>query len=541
MNVSLYLQTKLKNALIKLDIDFALESIVIERSKDFLHGDYASNIAMQLTKLLKKNPRLIAEMLIANLDMQDIAKVEIAGPGFINFFMETSYLASIINDVFTQKQQYGRLTETNREKINVEFVSANPTGELHLGHARIAAIGDVICRLYEARGFSVTREYYVNDAGVQIVNLARSIYARYLALYGIERALPEDGYHSVKIIDVAKIMQAEVGDKFVNDEEGALVYMQKRGVEIELQGIIDDLELFKVKFDIFSSEVDIRANEKVEQFVATLGDKVYTQDEAMFLKTSDYGDDKDRVIVKSNGEFTYFTPDIVYHLDKMSRGYDKLIDVLGADHHGYIARMKAALMMFGYPSDTLHVELIQMVRLIQNGQEVKMSKRTGNAITLRELVEDVGVDAVRYFFVARAASGHLDFDIDLAKEASTANPLYYAQYAHARLATVLENAKTFTLDETGRKLARNEEKELLKHIIDFGVIVEDAALTRAPYKLTTYVQRLASLIHTFYTECRILDQEDVETTASRLALAKASMITIANALNLIGVSAPVKM
>lgn len=541
MNVSLYLQTKLKNALVKLDIDFALESIVIERSKDFLHGDYASNIAMQLTKLLKKNPRLIAEMLIANLDMQDIAKIEIAGPGFINFFMETSYLASIINDVFTQKQQYGRLKEANREKINVEFVSANPTGELHLGHARIAAIGDVICRLYEARGFSVTREYYVNDAGVQIVNLARSIYVRYLALYGIERALPEDGYHSRKIIDVAKIMTAEVGDKFVNDEEGALVYMQKRGVEIELQGIIDDLELFKVKFDIFSSEVDIRANDKVEQFVATLGDKVYTQDEAVFLKTSDYGDDKDRVIVKSNGEFTYFTPDIVYHLDKMSRGYDKLIDVLGADHHGYIARMKAALMMFGYPSDTLHVELIQMVRLIQNGQEVKMSKRTGNAITLRELVEDVGVDAVRYFFVARAASGHLDFDIDLAKEASTANPLYYAQYAHARLATVLENATTFTLDERGRKLTRNEEKELLKHIIDFGVTVEDAALTRAPYKLTTYVQRLASLIHTFYTECRILDQEDVETTASRLALAKASMITMANALNLIGVSAPTKM
>ena len=273
--------------------------------------------------------------------------------------------------------------------------------------------------------------------------------------------------------------------------------MQDRGVKIELQGIIDDLKLFKVKFDVFSSEVAIRANQRVEKFVEQLGDKVYQDGDAIFLKTSEYGDDKDRVIVKSNGDFTYFTPDIVYHLDKMSRGFDKLIDVLGADHHGYIARMKAALMMFGYPSDTLHVELIQMVRLIQNGQEVKMSKRTGNAITLRELVEDVGVDAVRYFFVARAASGHLDFDIDLAKEASTANPLYYAQYAHARLATVLENAKNFELDNQGLRLERNEEKELLKHIIDYGVVVEDAALTRAPYKVTTYINKLASLIHTF--------------------------------------------
>lgn len=541
MNVSLYLQTKIKYALSKLAIEFELDSIVIERSKDPVHGDYASNIAMQLTRVLKKNPRVIAQEILDNLEMQDIEKVEIAGPGFINFFMTTNYLASIMTDVFSQQNSYGRILEARRERINVEFVSANPTGELHLGHARIAAIGDVICRLYEARGFAITREYYVNDAGVQISNLARSIYNRYLGLFGIEKPFPEDGYHSPKIIDVARVIRDEVGDKYVNDEEAGLLYMQDRGVKIELQGIIDDLKLFKVKFDVFSSEVAIRANQRVEKFVDQLGDKVYQDGDAIFLKTSEYGDDKDRVIVKSNGDFTYFTPDIVYHLDKMSRGYDKLIDVLGADHHGYIARMKAALMMFGYPSDTLHVELIQMVRLIQNGQEVKMSKRTGNAITLRELVEDVGVDAVRYFFVARAASGHLDFDIDLAKEASTANPLYYAQYAHARLATVLENAKNFELDNQGLSLERNEEKELLKHIIDYGVIVEDAALTRAPYKVTTYINKLASLIHTFYTECRIIDQENVATTCSRLALAKAAMLTMANALDLIGVSAPNKM
>jgi len=541
MNVSLYLQTKIKNALDKLQIEFDLSSIVIERSKDAVHGDYASNIAMQLTKLLKKNPREIAKMVIDNLELQDIEKIEIAGPGFINFFMETTYLASAINDIFLAGKDYGRLLEASREKINVEFVSANPTGELHLGHARIAAIGDVICRLYEARGYEITREYYVNDAGVQINNLARSIYNRYLGLFGIERPFPEDGYHSPKIIDVAKVIKDEVGDKYLEDETNGLIYMEKRGVEIELQGIIDDLALFKVKFDVFSSEVAIRADQKVEKFVAKLGDKVYVDGEATFLKTSEFGDDKDRVIVKSNGDFTYFTPDIVYHLDKMSRGYDKLIDVLGADHHGYIARMKAALMMFGYPSDTLHVELIQMVRLIQNGQEVKMSKRTGNAITLRELVEEVGVDAVRYFFVARAASGHLDFDIDLAKEASTANPLYYAQYAHARLATVLENTHKYGLDELGTNLHRPEEKELLKQLIDFALTVEEAAITRAPYKVTTYIQRLASLIHTFYTECRILDPEDLATTKSRLALAKASLITMSNALELLGVSAPNKM
>jgi arginyl-tRNA synthetase len=543
MNISLYLQSKIKTALEKLSTELDINSIVIERSKDPVHGDYATNVAMQLSKILKKNPRQIATELVEALDKTDIEKIEIAGPGFINFFMTSEYLSSIIDDVFEEQADYGRLKSQNREHINVEFVSANPTGELHLGHARIAAIGDVICRLYEARGFKVTREYYVNDAGVQIYNLAQSIYSRYLGLFGIDRPIPQDGYHSVKIIEVAQIIKNEVGDKFLNDEEAAIAYMTKRGVELELEGINRDLQLFKVNFDIFSSEVEIRANQRVEKFVSSLGDRAYVLDDATFLKTTLHGDDKDRVIVKSNGEFTYFTPDIVYHLDKLSRGYDKLIDVLGADHHGYIARMKAALMMFGYPSDVLHVELIQMVRLIQNGQEVKMSKRTGNAITLRELVEEVGVDAVRYFFVARAASGHLDFDIDLAKEASTANPLYYAQYAHARLATVLASAleKGFVIDKDPTKLTRNEEKELLKHVIDFAVTVEDAALTRSPYKVANYVQRLASLIHTFYTECRILDSEDVKTTASRLALAKASMIVMANALGLLGVSAPNKM
>lgn len=543
MNVSNYLQTKIVKALAKLGIDFDINNIVIERSKDQVHGDYASNIAMQLTRMLKKNPRAIAQDLIDNLEMDNIEKVEIAGPGFINFFMATNYLTLVMADVLRQQDNYGRSVKGERENINVEFVSANPTGEIHLGHARIAAIGDVICRLYEARGFNVTREYYVNDAGVQIANLARSIYVRYLGLYGIESALPTDGYHSPKIIEVAKVIQQEVGDRFVNREEEALPYMQKRGVEIELEGINNDLKLFKVKFDIFSSEVEIRKDQKVEKFVASLGEKVYQDEGATFLKTSDYGDDKDRVIVKANGDFTYFTPDIVYHLDKLSRGYDKLIDVLGADHHGYIARMKAALMMFGYSADTLHVELIQMVRLVQNGEEVKMSKRTGNAITLRELVEDVGVDAVRYFFVARAASGHLDFDIDLAKEASTANPLYYAQYAHARLATVLESAqsKGFDVDDKGLNLGRGEEKELLKHIIDFVPVIEDAALTRSPYKVTNYIQKLASLIHTFYTECRIIDGENPQITASRLGLAKVSMLTMRSALDLIGVSAPEKM
>jgi arginyl-tRNA synthetase len=543
MNASLYLQKKIKAALDKLGIEFDINNIVIELSRDQAHGDYATNVAMQLTRLLKKNPRVLAQELIDNLDLEYIDKIEIAGPGFINFFMSTSFLAQIINEVFEEKDNYGRISTKDRGSINVEFVSANPTGEIHLGHARIAAIGDVICRLYEARGYKVTREFYVNDAGVQILNLAKSIYARYLGLYGIERALPEDGYHSPKIIDVAKIIQQEVGDRFLNNEEEAISYLQKRGVEIELEGINNDLKLYNVKFDVFTSELEIRKDNKVEKFVESLGDKVYVQDGATFLKTTEYGDDKDRVIVKANGDFTYFTPDIVYHLDKLSRGYDKLIDVLGADHHGYIARMKAALMMFGYPEDTLHVELIQMVRLVQNGQEVKMSKRTGNAITVRELVEDVGRDAARYFFAARAASSHLDFDIGLAKEASTANPLYYAQYAHARLATVLETAKErgYSIDMTGAALGKSEERELLKHIIDYPLVVEDAAFTRSPYKIANYIQRLASLIHTFYTECRILDPENLETTASRLGLARASMLTMATALDLLGVSAPEKM
>lgn len=537
MNIMIYLKEKVKKALIALNVSFENIDIVIEKSKDLQHGDYATNVAMQLSRSLKKNPRIIAEELIQNIDKTNISQIEIAGPGFINFFVEPSFLLTTISKIINLGDNFGIKPIDKENKINVEFVSANPTGELHLGHARGAAIGDVICRLYTANGANVTREYYVNDAGVQILNLAKSLYVRYLQINGIEAELPSDGYHSPQLINVAQTLNQEVGTRFINDEENAIEYFKVKGAFLLLEIIKEDLKLFRVDFDVYSFETKVRANDSVEKLLQKLSNFTYEEDGAVLLKTSEFGDDKDRVIVKSNGEFTYFLPDIVYHLDKLSRGFTKLIDILGSDHHGYIPRMKAAIQMFGFGKATLDVELIQMVRLIKDNQEVKMSKRTGNAVTLRELVEDVGVDAVRYFFVSRASSSHLDFDLDLAKEASTANPVYYSQYAYARLYTVLQKGKNYDIDYSGTGLVMTQEITLVKHLIDYPLMIEDAAKTRSPYKVTNYIQKLSSLIHSFYTECRIVDSDNIPLSNVRLGLSHASSIVLKNALNLIGVSA----
>ncbi len=535
------LKLTIKEALEKMNVSLETSSIVIERSKDKAHGDYATNVAMQLARTLKKAPVAIANQLIELLDKSDFNKVEIAGPGFINFFVKSDAVNTIIEKILTEKEHFGDNTFGNKEKINVEFVSANPTGDLHLGHARGAAIGDCICRMYDKVGYDVTREYYVNDAGNQITVLGKSIRARYHQLFGDNVELPEDGYHAPDLIKVAELMKEEVGDKYLVDSEESETYFKRRGAELELNKLKDDLKDFRVSFDVFSYETVVRANKGVERVLEGAKDYIYENEGATFLKTTAFKDDKDRVIIKSDGNYTYLLPDIAYHLNKLDRGFVKLIDVLGADHHGYIDRMKSSLQMFGYPRDILDVELIQMVRLFKNGEEYKMSKRTGNAIAMRELCEEVGVDAVRYFFVSKAASGHLDFNLDLAKETSSANPVYYAQYAYARLFNVLSNAQDIEIDSTGNGLNHPKEIDLMKHLSDFSKEVLDAAVTRSPYKLTTYIQKLASLIHGFYTECRLLDRDNLALTAARLGLAKASMIVMKNALDLIGVSAPEKM
>lgn len=542
LDIELKLKELIKLGLKELGVEVELKQIVIERSKDKSHGDYATTVALQMARTLHKSPRDIALELVKHLNADYISKTEIAGPGFINFFVKSDSLSSIIKTIVEQDEHYGESKEEHNEHINVEFVSANPTGDLHLGHARGAAIGDCICRLYKKANYKVTREYYVNDAGNQINNLAKSLRVRYHEALGDNSLeFPEDGYHGEDVANIAKILVQEVGDKYLVDSEESFAYFRKRGTELELAKLVKDLEMFRVTFDVFTSELDIRKAGKVEKVLEKLNPYIYEDEGAKFLRTTDFTDDKDRVLIKSDGSYTYLLPDIAYHQDKLERGYDKLIDCLGADHHGYIERMKSSLQILGYNPNTLDIELIQMVRLFKDGQEYKMSKRTGNALSMKELCEEVGVDAVRYFFVSRAASSHLDFDLDLASKMESSNPVFYAQYAHARLATVLEKGKDYELDLEGKELNHEKEVALLKILVDFPKEIAQCALNRAPYKMTNYIQKLATAIHEFYTECRVIDESNTSLTSSRLALAKASKIVMKNALDTIGVNAPEKM
>ena len=539
MDVIESLKLNIQKAFSELGVEVSLNDIVIEHSKDTAHGDYATNAAMKNCRLLKMPPVAVANALIEKLDMNGIDHIEIAGPGFINFFMKNDSLQPIGKKIINGKDNFGRLPN-NGQKVNVEFVSANPTGILHVGTARGAAVGDSLARLLEASGYEVTREYYINDAGNQITHLGESIQARYMNLFGIEKEIPEDGYNGQDIHDIAARLKEEYGDSLLN-KENALDFFKEKGMKIELDRIIEDLALFRVKHDVFSSEKVIRSNGAVEKELEFLSKYTYQEDGATLLKTSEFLDDKDRVIVKSNGDYTYFLPDIVYHVNKMSRGFNQLIDVLGADHHGYINRMKSALMMHGYSADVLDIALVQMVRFLKNGVEYKASKRSGDAITLRDVCEEVGVDAMRYFFAMRAPSSHLDFDMDLAIEQSSNNPVYYAQYAHARLCSIIEQGKDIKIDEDAKLLEKPSEMALLKHLASFSNVIVDAAKERAPYKITNYIHDLAKLVHGFYTECRVIDRDNIDLSSSRLALCLASKIVMKNALDLIGVSAPERM
>ena len=541
MSIEETLKLKIVESLKSEGLILDVQDIIIENSKTPEHGDYASNVALKFASRFHMSPRDLATKIANNIDKEIVEKVEIAGPGFVNFFLKKTAINSIVTEVIKKGDAFGKGEDKNL-KINVEFVSANPTGDLHLGHARCAAIGDSICRLYEFAGYDVTREFYVNNAGNQIHTLGLSLDIRLRQLMGEKVELPEDSYHANDIVDIAKLYLGKHPNEYKVGDESSFKALQKFGMDEELEKIKRDLTLFRVKFDIYSFETDVRANNHVQDVLESKYAKyTYKQDGATFLRTTDFLDDKDRAVVKSDGSYTYLMPDIAYHLIKLSRGYDKLIDVLGADHHGYINRMKSALMMQGYSSETLEVELVQVVRLIKDGEEVKMSKRTGAGVTLRELCEEVGVDAVRYFFVARAASSHLDFDLNLALEQSSSNPVYYAQYAHARLSSVLESAKDIKIDENATHLKEESETELLKKIAEFPHIIEVSALKRAPHMVATYIQELASDIHSFYTNCRLIDRENIEVTASRLALAKAAKIVMKNALSVLGVNAPNKM
>lgn len=517
MNVEELLKNKLVKSLEQLGVEVLVNDIVIENSKNPLHGDYASNVALKFASKMKMKPFDLANKIIEVIDKEGLEKIEIAGPGFMNFFLKKDSLNSLISKIIDEDKDFGR-SERKNLKVNVEFVSANPTGDLHLGHARIAAFGDSLCRILDFAGYDVTREYYLNDAGNQIHTLGLSLNIRYHQLHGEKVELPLDSYHAEDIVDIAKEFDALYGDKYLANTASNLEFITQFGVEKELEKIKRDLDNYRVSFDVLTKESDIRKNHHVEDVLNNLyKDYSYVDDGGTFLKTTAFLDDKDRCVVKRDGSFTYMMPDIAYHLNKLSRGFTYLIDILGADHHGYIARMKSALMMQGYKEDTLEVELIQIVRLIKDGKEVKMSKRTGAGVSLKELCDEVGVDAVRYFFVSRAGSAHLDFDLNLALEHNSSNPVYYAQYAHARLSKVLELAKDIPLDKEGKHLSDQCEIDLLKCLLEFSKVVNNAASKRAPNLIVNYIQELSALIHSFYTQCRLIDKDNLEVTSSRLA------------------------
>lgn len=558
MSVLDQLQTAVKEALAEAALMAGLitdkgelPTIVLEVPKDKTHGDLSTNLAMQLTKIAKKNPRQIAEAIIEKLGTgrASIQSAEIAGPGFINFRLDKSYLYPIVGEVFTQGNRYGFTDAGKGKRVQVEFVSANPTGSLHLGHARGAAVGDALCNVLSYAGYEVTREYYINDAGNQVNNLARSIEARYRQALGQEAEMPEDGYHGEDIIGFAKELAEQEGDRLLSlGDQERFDYFRTYGLEKELAKIKRDLARFGVQFDEWYSESSLYENDKVTVVLDALRAKgqVYEQDGAVWLSSTTFGDDKDRVLVKNDGSYTYLTPDAAYHMDKYGRGYDEMINIWGADHHGYIPRMKAAMAALGNDPDKLTVLIAQMVSLFQNGEKVKMSKRTGKAVTMEDLMDEVGVDAIRYFFTMRSMDSHLDFDMDLAVSKSNENPVFYVQYAHARICSIFRQAeeqgvKVLPWQEAAlNRLNTEQEFDLLRKIGELPETITEAARIYAPHTIIRYVYELASQFHSYYKAERVIT-EDVEKSQARLQLLAALRITIANTLALVGVSAPERM
>ena len=526
------------------EIKLPSQQIMVEIPKDAAMGDFATNAAMRLAKPLKTAPVKIAQAIADRMkeELPQAESITVANPGFINIRLQKAALADIINGIIEADEKYGCSQAGHNQKILVEYVSANPTGELHCGHARGAAWGDSVTRLLKAAGYDCLREYYINDGGHQIEMLGESLISRYFDCFQQSYPLPEEGYHGADVIEIARQIARKDGAKWLDaDPAERLEYFKEEGSRVELDRIKEDLALFNVSFDSWIHEKFFYENNsaRINQVLATMDELglTYQQDGALWFKSTAYGDDKDRVLRKSDGSFTYLTPDIANHVYKLQRGYDHLVDLWGADHHGYINRMCCALQALGYPAGCLQVDLIQMVRMMENGQEVKMSKRTGNAISLRELCEDVGVDATRWFFVSKDVGTHMDFDMDLARKKSNDNPVYYVQYAHARMCSIIKNAPAFKAESHYDRLTDPKEAELLKYLSSFTEVVADAAATRMPNKICNYATTLAKHFHSFYVVCKVNVTDDPQLTNQRLGLIHAVRITMRNALSLIGVSA----
>ena len=543
--------------------DVAPPLFSVDTPRDKNHGDFAVNIAMMMSKQAKEQPRIIAQTISDHLasDLDWLEKVEIAGPGFLNFYLRYDYFHPVLDAILTEDKAYGTGDFGGGRKVQIEFVSANPTGLLHMGNARGAALGDSLANVMNAAGFAVSREYYINDAGNQIENFGKSLEARYLELLGEEVDFPEEGYQGEDVVDTARRILEREGDRFLRaDPESRRAFMIKEGLGEKLESIRRSLEGFGVRFDVWFSEQSLHDSGKIEETAGLLREKglIYEKDGALWFKATEFGDEKDEVMIRTNGAPTYFAVDIAYHRDKFERGFRTVINVWGADHHGHVSRMKGAMGALGYNPDDLEVILMQLVRLMRGQEIVRMSKRSGQYVTLDELVEEVGKDAARFFFVMRAAESQMDFDLELAKSQSSENPVYYVQYAHARIHSLLKmalfedtpgsppgGADTSAGPEAWpgadlRRLVHPAEKELIRRLADFPEEIIQAAVDREPHRLPRYAMDLAALFHSFYTECRCLVDE-IPLRQARLRLCDATRIVLRNVLGIIGVSAPERM
>jgi arginyl-tRNA synthetase len=528
-----------------------LPPVLLEAPKQREFGDLATNVAMLWAKTAKKPPRVIAETILKKLEDPDgiLARKEIAGPGFLNFAFAPKFYYQRLRELAQGKEK--ALNLGHGAKMQVEFASVNPTGPLHVGHGRVAVIGDVLARLHEATGFEVEREYYVNDAGKQMENLGLSLYARYRELFGETIEFPEDGYPGDYVRELAAEVKQRDGDKFLNEsKEAAVDFFRQFGGDSLLGTIRGELGGFGIQFDSFFSERVLRERSEVARSMDLLRARglLYSEDGAQWFKSTEFGDDKDRTVIKSDGELTYFASDIAYHRNKFERRFAKLINVWGADHHGYVPRLKAALRGLGYDPEVLHVVLVQMVQLTRGGEPVRMGKRTGEFVSLEEVLEEVGRDAARFFFLMRKSDSHLDFDLDLAKRQSSENPVFYVQYAHARVASIFEQAlkNDVAWNSAQREIVRverlelAEELELIRKMIQFNDVLEESVRELEPHRIVFYLLDLAGEFHRYYNRCRVIS-EDEDLTRARLLLVENTQKTIRRGLEILGVAAPLKM
>lgn len=525
---------------------------IIEKPADKKNGDFSTNAAMAGARSYHKAPRMIAEAIVSNMDFEGtlIDRAEIAGPGFINFYLSDRYYSKIVEDAVEQGENYGKSDYGKGKRMLVEFVSANPTGPMHIGNARGGAIGDCLASVLEAAGYEVWREFYVNDAGNQIEKFATSLEVRYLQECGKDIELPEDAYHGIDIVEHAKNFKAEYGEKYVDcdskERRDALVAF---ALPKNIEGLERDLKKYRITYDNWFRESSLHKDGSVQKVIDALKEKgvTYEQDGALWFKASEYGNDKDIVLIRANGLPTYIVPDIAYHYNKLvTRGYDKAIDVLGADHHGYVPRMKAALTALGIDASRLDAVIMQMVRLVRDGETIKLSKRSGKAITLNTLLEEVPIDAARFFFNLREPNSHFDFDLELAAKQSSENPVYYVQYAHARICSIIRKAKeqgTEMRKPTEEELDRlnsSEERELISHLSKLTGEIISAAKQYDPAKITHYVVELATLFHKFYNAHRVVT-DDEGLMQARLYLCEAVKNTIKNILTMLKIDAPESM